>query len=65
MNSTTTANDFLHYSVYEPTADDMREWDLAMEEQGPEDETVGCDHESVTTANGHGAYCRCCGITLA
>ena len=28
-------------------------------------EDRGCPHESITTADGHGAFCKYCGDTLA
>lgn len=38
---------------------------LAMRELGYMSQSPDCAHESATTADGHGAYCKLCGETLA
>lgn len=40
-------------------------WLSAVEPAGPSDRIEPHVHEEVTTADGHGAYCKHCGETLA
>lgn len=52
-----------HSATMEEAEERCRAWVAGESDEGPEAEE--CEHESEIPPNGHGAFCRHCGETLA